>query len=124
MPRRSWHSTAQLRRRLYDILDHGTIGERTGRIVGRSIVFLIVVNLIAVTLETVPDLQARYQTLFTVIELISLAVFTVEYGLRLWVAVEHAPYRHLSPVRARWNYVRSPFGIIDLIAVLPFWLAF
>src|SRR5439155_2647227 len=59
-----------------------------------------------------------------VIELVSLAVFTVEYGLRVWVAAEHTPFRHLSPARARWNYLRSPFGIIDLIAVLPFWLAF
>src|SRR5437763_5187950 len=124
MPRRCWHGAVQLRRRLYDILEHGTIGERTGRLVGRSIVLLIIINLVAVTLESVPGLQARYQTVFSVIELVSLAVFTVEYGLRVWVAAEHAAYRHLSPASARWNYVRSPFGIIDLIAVLPFWFTF
>ena len=51
-------------------------------------------------------------------------MFTVEYALRVWVASEHTAHRHLSAASARWNYVRSAFGIIDLIAVLPFWFAF
>lgn len=124
MPRKFWQSTGQLRRRFYNILEHGTIGERTGRFVGRFIVFLIILNLIAVTLELVPEYQARYQVFFTIIELFSLVVFTVEYALRVWVASEHTPHRHLSAASARWNYVRSAFGLIDLIAVLPFWFAF
>ena len=71
-----------------------------------------------------PEYQARYQVFFTIIELFSLVVFTVEYALRVWVASEHTPHRHLSAASARWNYVRSAFGLIDLIAVLPFWFAF
>ena len=56
-------------------------------------------------------------------ELVSLVLFTVEYLARVWVAVEHAPDRHLTPARARLKFVTSPAGIIDLLAVLPFWLA-
>ena len=59
-----------------------------------------------------------------IIEICSLIVFTVEYGLRIWVSIEHTPYRHLTHRRARLKFVISPFGIIDLLAVLPFWLAF
>ena len=44
-------STTRVRRRLYEILDHGGIGDRTGAMVGRLIVLLIVINLVAVTLE-------------------------------------------------------------------------
>jgi voltage-gated potassium channel len=124
MPRKFGQSIAQLRRRLYDILEHGTIVERTGRFVGRFIVSLIILNLIVVTLESVPEYQARYQVFFTIIELVSLVVFTVEYALRVWVASEHTPHRHLSAAGASWTYVRSAFGIIDLLAVLPFWFAF
>src|SRR4051812_36141727 len=102
MPRKFGQSIAQLRRRLYDILEHGTIVERTGRFVGRFIVSLIILNLIVVTLESVPEYQARYQVFFTIIELFSLVVFTVEYALRVWVASEHTPRRHLSATSARW----------------------
>src|SRR5499433_3552160 len=123
MPRRTWRPGANLRRRLYEILEHGTIGDRTAVVVGRLIVTLIVVNLVAMTLDSVPALQAQYGPLFLAIEILSLVLFTIEYGLRVWVAAEHAPYRHSSERRARWNFMSSPLGIIDLLAVLPFWFA-
>jgi voltage-gated potassium channel len=123
MARDVWHRAPELRRRLYDILEHGSIGDRPGVIVGRLIALLIVVNLAAMTLESVPSLEARYASLFTAIELLSLIVFTIEYGLRLWVAPEHDRHRHLSARQARWQFMISPLGVIDLLAVLPFWLA-
>ena len=123
MPRRTWRTGANLRRRLYEILEHGTIGDRTAVVVGRLIVTLIVVNLVAMTLDSVPALQAQYGPLFLAIEILSLVLFTIEYGLRVWVAAEHAPYRQASERRARWNFMSSPLGIIDLLAVLPFWFA-
>jgi len=124
MQRHIWHPGANLRRRLYEILEHGPIGDRTGLIVGRAIVVLIITNLVTMTLDSVPALQAQYGPLFIAIELLSLVVFTIEYGLRVWVAAEHTPYRHLSARTARWKFVSSPLGVIDLLAVLPFWLAF
>jgi voltage-gated potassium channel len=117
-------AAVNLRHRLYEILEHGTIGDQAGLTVGRFIILLIVINLVSTTRETVPILQVRYGPLFTGIEFLSLVIFTVEYGLRLWVAVEHAPYQHLSPPTARLKLMLSPLGMIDLLAVLPFWLAF
>ena len=70
-------------RRLYQILEHGTIGDRTGAAVARLIIGLIVVNLIAVALKSVPEFELRYESLFTAIEFWSLVLFTVEYGLRI-----------------------------------------
>src|SRR6516225_7848739 len=123
MMRHIWRTRVDLRRRLYEILEHGAIGDRAGLIVGRLIVVLIVVNLVAMTLDSVPTLQAQYGPLFTAIELSSLVLFTIEYGLRVCVAAEHAPH-HSSERKARWRFITSPFGVIDLLAVLPFWLAF
>jgi voltage-gated potassium channel len=114
----------ELRHRLYEILEHGPIGDRAGRLVGRLIVLLIVINLIAITLESVPELEAQYGAWFQALELFSLVVFTVEYGLRMWVAAEHAPYRRGAAWKARMRYATSPAGVIDLLAVLPFWFAF
>jgi voltage-gated potassium channel len=121
MSRERWK---ELRRRTHAVLEQGAVGDRTSRLVDRLLVSLIVVNLIAVALESVPAYAAHYAFAFALIEYVSLAVFTVEYALRLWSAVEHGPYRHLSPLRARVKYALSPAGIIDLIAVLPFWFAF
>src|SRR5215470_7535775 len=112
-----------LRRRVYQVLEQGPVGDRTSKAVDRFLVVLILINLIAVTLESIPEYEARYGGVFAAIELFSLVVFTIEYGLRLWSAVEHGPHQHLPPRRARLKYALSPAGIVDLIAVLPFWFA-
>jgi len=124
MPQERPPLRADLRRRLYDILEHGAVAGRAGRVVARLIVLLIVVNLAAVTLESVPSVQARYGALFAAIEAVSLVVFTIEYALRVWVAGEQGLHRHEGEWRARWRYTASAAGIVDLLAVLPFWFAF
>ena len=113
----------ELRRRIYLVLEQGPVGDGLGILVDRLLVALILINLIAVALESVPEYRAHYALGFNLVEIFSLVVFTVEYGLRLWVAVEHGPHRHLAAVRARLKYALSPAGIVDLVAVLPFWFA-
>ena len=117
------HRLKDLRRRVYQVLEQGPIGDRLSTAVDRFLVLLIVVNLLAVALESMPQYQTRYAALFALVEYLSLVVFTVEYGLRLWCAVEHGPHQHLAARRARMKYALSTAGIIDLIAVLPFWFA-
>src|SRR6266567_4744749 len=123
MLRRNSRARIALKRRLAEVLEE-QVGDRPGRIVGRLIVLLILVNLAAVTLESVPNLAARYGMLFSTIEVVSLLVFTVEYLVRIWVAGEHPAQRHLQASKARWRYILSPAGVIDLLSVLPFWFAF
>ena len=116
------HWTTELRRRIYLLLEQGPLDR--GIAIDRLLVTLIVVNLFAVALESVPAIGGPYKLEFDLIEIFSLVVFTVEYGLRLWCAVDHAPYRHRSAMRSRIKYVTSLAGIIDLFAVLPFVYAF
>ncbi len=115
--------TKHWRRRVYQVLEQGSVGDRTSVLVDRLLVLLILVNLVAVALESVPHLRAAYRPVFDVIEDISLLVFTVEYVLRVWSAVEYGPNRHMPPLRARLKYVFSAAGIVDLVAVLPFWFS-
>ena len=120
----SGHSTLRkIRRRLYQILEQGPVGDRASWLVGRLLVALIVINLVAMTLESVPSLEAGYSVLFGLIEICSLVLFSAEYLLRIWVAAEHAPHSHLSSAQARMRFVFSFDGLVDLFAVLPFWLA-
>ena len=116
-------STTELRRRTYLALEEGPVGERVGAAIDQFLITLIVINLVAVALESVPAYGSRYSLVFNLIEYFSLVVFTIEYALRVWGAVEHGPHRHMSATRARLKYVLSPAGLIDLIAVLPFWFA-
>ncbi|HTQ83703.1 MAG TPA: cyclic nucleotide-gated ion channel [Pseudolabrys sp.] len=113
-----------LRHRVYLVLEQGPVGDGVGRLVDRLLVALILFNLVAVALESVPDYRARYELIFALIEYFSLVVFTVEYALRLWSAVEHGPHQHMPALRARLKYALSAAGIVDLAAVLPFWFAF
>jgi voltage-gated potassium channel len=124
MPHEKQSPRAELRHRLYEILEHGSVAGTAGRVVVRLIVLLIVVNLAVVILESVPSIEQRYRALFAAIEMVSLVVFTIEYALRVWVAGEHGLHRHDGEWVARWRYVASAAGVVDLLAVLPFWFAF
>lgn len=115
-------SIKELRRHVYNALEEGPVGTGAGVWIDRALVTLILINLAAVVLESMPTYAARFATLFDVIEYFSLVVFTVEYGFRIWSAVEHGPHRDMPRLRARFKYIFSAPGFVDLIAVLPFWL--
>jgi len=71
---------------------------------------LIILSLIAFSVETLPDLSERTQIWLRRFEVFSVIVFTVEYLLRLYVA---------TPSR---KYALSFFGLVDLVAILPFYI--
>src|SRR5262245_40384959 len=104
------------RHRTYQILEHGPVGDRAMRITSGLIIILVLVNILAVVLESVPHYEAAYGTLFEVIELVSLVAFTLEYLLRIWTAPEHVAYRELKPLQARRRYATSIDGLIDLVS--------
>jgi voltage-gated potassium channel len=111
-----------LRRRVYDLLDPD-IQSFWDHVVHRGLIAVILVNVVAVVLESVPSIEARFAGTFLVIEVVSVLVFTVEYALRLWTAVEHMPVASRSAVAARLAWARTPSAVVDLLAILPFYLA-
>jgi voltage-gated potassium channel len=117
----------RLRRRIFEVLDEddgGTAGERrAGRWCNAVIVVLILANTVAVMAATVDEVSQRYGTALLIFEIVSVAVFTVEYVLRLWVVPEHPAYQSVTPARARLRYALTPLALIDLAAILPAYLA-
>ena len=111
-----------LRRRAHEILEAVLPEDRTARIVGTSLVVLIVLNTVALSLETVKPVKAAIPGLFFGIEVFSVAVFSVEYLLRLWSCVESP--RYAPPVLGRLRFVLSPMALVDLLSVLPFFFQF
>lgn len=97
----------------YELLNATPTSSGAARAIGATTVVLILISVIAGTLETVPALRHQYAPLFAVIELTALLLFSVEYGLRVWSAPE-------DPIQpGRWRFLRSPGSIIDLLAILP-----
>lgn len=116
--------TFELRRRVYELLEPGPSSSHANLIVERFLVFLIVLNLAAVILESVPSLETRFHISFLSIELVSLVVFSIEYFARIWAAPEHMRDDKATATRARLRFILSPVGLVDLLAILPFWFAF
>jgi voltage-gated potassium channel len=112
-----------VRHLVHDLLERGMVGTLASRLVSAAFVALILVNVIAVVLQSVPAYTARYGTVFAAIEVVSLIVFTVEYALRLWIAGAHETRGGVKPGHAAWAYATSFNGIVDLVSVLPFWIA-
>ena len=112
----------RLRRRLYEILEAGQGIDPVSRAVDAFIVALILLNVAAFVAETVPRLAQEYGTWFRTFEFVSVAVFTVEYVLRLWVAVEVPFLSRLPAWKARLTFASRAPQIIDLLAILPFYL--
>ncbi len=84
------------------------------------LIALIILNTLAVLLETVESIQAQYQHLFFAFEVFSVAIFSIEYLLRLWSITSSSKYSR--PVSGRIKFVFSGDALIDLFAIVPFYL--
>jgi voltage-gated potassium channel Kch len=84
------------------------------------IVILIVSNLFALVFEQIPAIFQAYEKWFHFFDIFSVVVFTIEYLLRFYLAPEDEEFKKRK--YARGSYVVSPFALIDLIAILPFFL--
>ena len=90
------------------------------RMVDLFLLLLIVLNVFVVLLETVDELNDRYSNFFHEFEILSVAVFTLEYILRLWVCNLREEFADTH--RGRLRYMVSRMALVDLVAILPFYL--
>lgn len=97
-----------MRKRIRDIVNNDTT--KYGRTFDYTIEFLILVSLIAYAIETLPNNPPALQLILVRIETISVIIFTIECILRIYIAEK--------PLK----YIFSFYGVIDLLAILPFLL--
>lgn len=109
-----------LRRRVLEIIEPAGRGGRASRVFGLIILSLIALNVLAVVLESVEDFSARFGPALRLFEIISVIVFTAEYLLRLWACTAHP--RFSRPLLGRLRFMLTPMAIVDLLAILPFYL--
>ena len=109
-----------LRKRIYDLFFNAHIKDNYYHQFEHFITYMIVLNMAGLVLEHIPVIYESRQHLFHLFDVFSLGVFTVEYALRLYVAPEDPAFRNKKIPRLA--FIKSPFALIDLVSILPFYL--
>ena len=112
------------RRKVYQLLDDEEWPHPASRWLYRILVVLIVLSVASAVLDTEADVRQHWGTWLAAIEIVCVALFTVEYLARVWVAVEDRAGRYEHPLWGRLRYMATPMAIVDLLAILPTYLAF
>ena len=107
--------------RIMEILDPATDGDRASQICTNFIVFLVLANIVAVILESVPRLRNEYGFWFDQFELYCIILFTIEYSLRVWSGGARYPQSQWKGIK---EYALGFHGLVDLAATLPYYLQF
>lgn len=111
------------RRRVYMVLEGGQAAGLTGGLFEFSLIALIVSNVVAYTLQSVPDIDRAYHGFFVPFEAISVCIFSLEYLTRIWCAPEDPLLDGAEGFLDRLRYALKPMMMIDFIAVAPGYLA-
>ncbi len=85
------------------------------------IIGLIIFNIIIMMLDTMGPLSRKYGHIFEMLEAICVFIFIAEYILRIWCCTADKRYKH--PIYGRLQFALTPFPIIDVVAILP-WFFF
>ena len=108
-----------VKRRIYGILSVSQEKKDLSWYVDLALIILIILNVLAVILESVPSIHQAYRNFFVGFEWFSVGVFSVEYCLRVWTITESEEYRH--PIWGRLRFIFSPAALVDLVAISPFY---
>jgi len=107
------------KKKIHEILNDHESNFILSKIFHYFIIALIIVNVLAVIFETVESFYDQYRAIFIVLEVFSVAIFTIEYLFRVWTAVVEKKYK--QPIIGRIKYILTPMALIDLFAFLPFY---
>lgn len=105
---------------MWEILEQRSKDDSIARIVDFLLIVVIILSTICIVLSTEPDLSLAHKKLLFTIEVISVLIFTLEYIFRIWVCTEDPNFS--KPVSGRIRFALKPFLLIDLLAILPFYL--
>lgn len=109
----------KIKKRIFDIIQIGNRSDLASRLFDQMIVVVIVLNLAVTFLSTFDELESLY-CVFDVIELVTIIIFTIEYVLRIYTAGLLYPEKTYG--RAVISFIFSFYGLIDLLAFMPYYL--
>ena len=108
--------------RVWEIVESGRDADKASAAFDLFILASIVVSVVGLVLGTVERYDARAHELFVAIEVVTVGIFTVEWLLRAWGCVDDPSGRYSHPLWGRMRYAVSPMALVDLLAILPFYI--
>jgi voltage-gated potassium channel len=103
----------------HTLLEEGHAESLWGRLIEGFLITLIVANVAAVALETIPSIYTPYAGLFKFFEEFSLGIYTIEYVARIWSATEDPRIAARGDWRGRLTFALRPLMLVDFLAVAP-----
>jgi len=110
------------RKRTWEIVEAANAGDTASRVFDIAILALIFLNTVAVIIGSVQSIQERWCVFLNVFEVVSVVLFTVEYLARLWSCTVDPRFE--GRIGGRMRHAFQAMSIIDLLAILPFYLPF
>ncbi len=111
----------RIKRRTYEILE-GAVPDKASTACEIFIAVLVVANVVGIILESVPTIHDAYESVFHWFDLFSVAVFSVEYLLRVWSYSEKYKPEEGTAWQGRKEYMFSFYGLVDFFSTVPFYL--
>jgi len=110
----------KIKARVFDIIERAKPGDHASKIFDLFIIVLIILNIITVIINSFSGLSSKVQYALKILEIISVILFTIEYGLRIWTSKLLFPESKYASLK----FIFSFMAIIDLLAILPFYIPF
>lgn len=108
--------------KIYNLVEKGAHGSRINLIFDYFILILIILNVVAIAIETLSGVSVEIRQFLRMFEIFSIIIFTVEFLLRIYVSdITHPSNNKFYSVL---KFIFSPSGLIDLLAILPFYIPF
>ncbi|MEY4438671.1 MAG: hypothetical protein RIQ36_135 [Pseudomonadota bacterium] len=111
----------RIKRRTFEIME-GEVPDKYSHFVEIFIALLVVANVIGIILESVPEIHEAFMYEFHAFDVFSVAVFSIEFVLRVWSYSEKYIQSGGTAWQGRKEYVFSFYGIIDFVSTVPFYL--
>lgn len=109
-----------IKQRVFELISKAENGDRASALFDWSIMALIILSILAIILDSFQSIHEKYYSSFQIFEMVTVIIFSIEYLLRIWTA-------DLLYPKAKHPYIKYCFSfmaLIDLLAILPFYLPF
>jgi len=111
----------RVKHRVFHILE-GDVADPASRFCEIFIALLVILNVLAIILESVPEIHDAAGEYFHLFDLFSVGIFSLEYILRIWSYSEKYTEAGDSTWKGRKEYIFSFFGLVDFFSTVPFYL--